>query len=119
MYGLEIREKVIELIDQGQSVKSISDFLDINVRTIQFWIKKHKEGLSLSPNNHVPRQRKIKKDELLEYVQANPDKTLKEMGAVFKVHYSAIHRSLKRMFITLKKKSPNIRKEMSKREKHL
>ena len=118
MYGLEIRQKVISLVAEGHSIESVARFLNISSRTISMWLKKHRNGISLSPNTHHPRQRKLNKEALLDYVKANPDRTLKEIGAVFKVHYSAVHRCLKKLLVTVKK-SPSIKSRMSVKEQLL
>jgi transposase len=103
MYGKEIRLKVLELLESGKRLKEISDFLSINPRTIQNWIRRLKTEGTVEPKVHGLRKRKIDKERLQTYINDNPDKTLKEISSVFGVSIPAVFNSLKKMSVTLKK----------------
>ena len=103
MYGEEIRRKVIDLLESGQTQQAVGDYLEINPRTIRNWLHRLKNQGNISPQTHGERQRKINKEALRNYIKENPDKTLKEMSDVFQVSITSIFDCLRKMSITLKK----------------
>jgi transposase len=103
MYAEAIRKKVIDLLVAGKTQESVGKFLGIHPRTIRHWVYRFKKEGTLTPQTHGPRQRKINKEALYQYVQEHPDKTLKEMREVFHVCPSALFACLKKMSFTLKK----------------
>ena len=105
MYVEEIRIKVIDLLAKGKSQQAVGEFLDINPRTIRNWLSQLKSHGTLSPQTHKPRYRKIDKDALRAYIKDNSDRTLQELSQVFQVSIPSMYACLKKMSVTLKKKS--------------
>ena len=102
MHLIQIKNKALELISKGKKTTQLSKIFEINLRTIQRWVKNKKDGIKTERIKQT-RSRKINKDELFDYVGKNPDKTLKELSEIFKIHESCIFRHLKNANFTFKK----------------
>ncbi|WP_115368656.1 IS630 transposase-related protein [Moraxella bovis] len=81
------------------------------------WRRQLKETGNLSCKKPTNRPRKFDRKELLAYVEANPDKYLREIGEVFGCSDMAIHKALKAMNITLKKRPQLIKSKTQTKSK--
>jgi len=99
-YPLEYRKKVLEIkAKKGMKFKELSEYFEIPIRTLFRWSKR------VEPiRNNKSRNAKIDKELLLKDVEENPDAYCYERGKKFGVSASTIHRNLKRLQISNKKK---------------
>ena len=110
MYSLEIRKQILELISTGKSQRDVGRDFNIPFRTIQRWMRAVRDGKGLEPKNHQAKFYKINREKLKNFVEENPNLTLKEIAVVFNVHWSSIWRNLHILNIHLKRKYKKINK---------
>jgi transposase len=77
---------------------------------------KKKQGI-LKPKELNRSPRKIDNDLLINYIKERPDAYLREITETFNVDAFSIFYACKRLKITLKKRRPDTRSEMKKRER--
>ncbi len=94
------RERVLEFIED-QSEFSRTDAINKAVklfkvarRTIYYWFHNREERGNLKDKKAIWSPRKINDEELMKYIQENPDKYLKEIGTHFGVHLMTVQREL-------------------------
>ena len=114
-YSVDLRKKVIDLINDGKSKVFISKVLKISTKTIYNWIQKYKETNTLEPSTKNNKRPSIVDLERLEkYIIKNPSKTLKQIGKEFNCSYVAIFKRLKQLGYSFKKNDSFTLKEMKK-----
>lgn len=101
----DLRERCLEAINRGESVKDIACWAGVSTRAIHYWKKRKREEGHVNPRPGFHRGRKSKVDaRLLEaHVNQFPDMALEERGCYFGVSRMAISRSLKKIGYTRKK----------------
>ena len=99
---------------------------EIGLSTVKRWVKFQKETGSILPKKPtVTKPRKVDYNKVDEYVEQNPDKTLKEIEKEFGCSHNAIFKILKKLNITYKKRflyeerGENLRKEYQKTLIHI
>jgi len=111
-YGLDLRRRVINYLDEGHTYKETSELFNVAIRTISNWVSLRKETGSLKAIP-VPRSpHKLKDEDLLEYVKRNPDAYLREIASYFKCGVTSVHDALKRLGVVYKKNKRYIVKGM-------
>jgi len=113
-YSNDLRKKIIEFIDKGNSVAETSKVFGITKPTIYRWLKKLKYEGSLSDKPPKRAWKKIDPNLLTVFVKQHPDFTLLEYAKHFKTSAMAICRALKKLKITRKKRLVFTKKEMKK-----
>lgn len=81
-YSLDLRERVFDLLTKGKSKLFIEETLGVATKTILKW-QRHRENTG-SINRIIPtitRPRKVNYKKAQKFIEKNPDKTLKEIGA--------------------------------------
>jgi transposase len=110
-YGIDLRTRVINYLDEGHTYKTTSDLFNVAIRTISNWVSLRKETGSLKAIP-VPRSpHKLFDKELLEYVKLHPDAYLREIATHFNCRISSAHDALKRLNVTYKKNRRFIKRE--------
>jgi putative transposase len=104
-YSVDFRECVISYIESGGSRVSASKIFKVGVETVRRWISLKKETGNVSPKSHGGgHPQKINLVKLKNYVDANPDKTLQEIGVKFSVSHVSIFSALKKLNYVSKKR---------------
>lgn len=111
-YSLDLRQRVIDFIENGGAITQASKLYKIGRATIYRWLNRE----NLAPTKVTRRQRKLDWQALAEDVRSNPEARLVDRAQKFGVSINAIHYALKTMKITRKKKSYVIAKEIEPRE---
>ena len=111
-YSLDLREKVMDYIENGDSVTKAAKVFGIGRASIYRWLER--KELAATKVEH--RQRLLDRRELLKDIQENPEARLKQRAEKFGVSITAIFKALKKMKITRKKKNDVIKKEVEKKE---
>ena len=118
MYGVELRQKVLEILDrQNWSCQKAADFFSISLRTIQRWVEMSRQG-SVKPRQCKTRMRKVEAEAFREHIAHHPDATLEELGQVFDIRPSSVWYQLKKLKITLKKKPRSTKNAVKKTGKN-
>jgi putative transposase len=111
-YSNDLRKKVIDFIEAGNSVTDTAKVFGITRPTIYKWLKKKNFEGSLSDKPPKRMWKKIDPQLLIAFVKMHADFTLAEYAKHFKTTAVAICRALKRLKITRKKRLVFIKNEM-------
>jgi transposase len=81
-YSLDLRQRVFDLLAKGKSKLFIEENLGVTTKTILKWQKRYEEtGLMDRIIPKLTRPRKVDYKKAQKFIENNPDKTLKEIGA--------------------------------------
>jgi len=127
-YSNDLRKKAMDMhFIQKKEIREISELLNISYRTLQLWKRKYQEN----PNSLykiIPspgRRHRYDYEKLKEFVEENPDKYIREIQQEFfkanglKASFGGIHKALKKIGFTLKKKPSYTERGMRKREESI
>ena len=104
-YSEDIREAVIRHIEKGAGKRETSRIFGIAEDTIYRWIKQKKEqGHLRRKPAYVRKYKKMNPEELIKYVEGNPDKTQKEIAEHFGVRPQSVWEAFQKHKITRKKR---------------
>ena len=120
-YSNDLRGKVVSYVKSGHSRDSASKIFKLARGTVLSWLKMSETG-DIKPKKRGPKQGKIREDrgKLLNFINNNTDKTLKELGEIFKVSHHSIWKILRKEFgYSYKKKHSYIKNVMMKKEKSI
>jgi transposase len=118
-YGIDLRKKVILFLDKGGTYREAARVFGITMYTISKWKNLLKETGSLEHKKRQTTFKKIDPAKLSAYVESHPDAYLKEIASEFNCSAPAVFLALRKLKITLKKRSKLIEKEMNKNGKNL
>jgi len=105
-YSLDLRQRVFDYIESGKSILSASTLFNVSEKTVRNWITLYKETGSVCPRPHKGgRKSSIDSKEFTTYVDANPDKILREIGAHFGLSYEGAAYNLRKHGYVNKKNS--------------
>ncbi|BFD46048.1 MAG: hypothetical protein DMENIID0002_06940 [Rickettsia endosymbiont of Sergentomyia squamirostris] len=103
-YSQDLREKVINYIEKGNSQKSAAKIFDIHKNTISRWnVRKKKEGTVLA-KARLGFKSKVDKKALEHFVTNNPNSKLQDIGKNFGITGSQVANILKKLGFSYKKK---------------
>ena len=102
-YDKKFREKVLNYIGKGHTIKEAHEVFEIGTTTIKEWKKLKKETGKLENRPLNRTNRKICPDRLIAYIAEHPDSYMSEIAEVFNCTQPAIFYALKRLKITRKK----------------
>lgn len=104
-YSLDLRKKVIKYVMSGGTRVSASKIFNLGEKTVRTWVKRFKET---GDYDRLPQSggatSKVKKEIFIDYIKANPDKTLKEIGNNFNMSHEGAAYNLRKYGFTYKKK---------------
>lgn len=100
-YSLDLRQRVIDRVNQGHSVEETAEWFQVSVATIYRWRNRPSLERTVVPQ----RRRKLASEALRQHVRDYPEARLQDRAKHFGVHPSAIGHALKRHRITVKKSS--------------
>lgn len=98
---IDLRVGVVDYVLSGGSKAEAARRFRVSRMTVYNWLNRD----NLSPKQHGPRSRKIDKDALCRYIDANPDCLLREMADHFGVAMSSLSRCLAKMGFSKKNNS--------------
>ena len=104
-YSQDLRIKVIEYLQKGNSQRKAAEVFGINLTTVNEWNKKYKSTGEVKDKKPERTFKKLDPEKLETYIRKNPDAYLKEIGDVFSVSDMSVHRALKKLGITRKKRN--------------
>ena len=117
-YSEDLREKVISHIMSGCSKREAAKVFNIGEATAYTWLRLHKAG-SLKPKKRIDYPRKVDEQKLKDYMEQNPDHTLKQIGQALGLKFQNVATWLKRLKITRKKRPRSIKSATKRREPNL
>ena len=104
-YPVKMRERALEAHRNGETKTAVNKMFGLGINTLKTWEKLEEETGSLENRQLDRKPRKIDRDELRKYIEANPFATHGEAAAVFKSNESAIRKAKDKLGITRKKNS--------------
>ena len=109
-YSVDYREAAIEFKQSGHTFAELKEVFKITPRTYYQWLELLENTGSLQFRNASERQGKIDPEKLQQALEEKPDAYLYELAEKFGVSKTAIHKRLKKLKITLKKRHSPIQK---------
>jgi transposase len=105
-YSKDLRIRVVNRVKDGKEChQQIADNFGVGIATLRRWIKLHKDTGSVEHTiPTVTRPRKVNYKKAQKFIEKNPDKTLKEIGAV--IGTKNVLYVIKKLNITYKKTLP-------------
>jgi len=104
-YPVKMRERALEALRNGHTKKEINEMYGLGINTLKSWEKLEEETNSLENRPLDRKFRKIDRDELRKFIEANPFATHGEAAVVFNCNESAIRKAKDKLGITRKKNS--------------
>jgi len=81
-YSLDLRQRVFDLLSKGKSKLFIEETLGVSTKTILKWQRRYESTGSIDKIIPIAtRPRKVNYKKAKKFIEKNPDKTLKEIGA--------------------------------------
>lgn len=103
-YSTDLRKKVIEYIESGNSQSLAAKVFAINISTVNRWYLRYRREGHCLPKKRPGAKSKIDPKALEKYVLANPNLRLCDLAKVFAVSLWGIRYWLKKLGFTFKKK---------------
>ena len=103
-YSIDLRIKVISYIKKGNSQKLATEVFNLNKATVNRWWLRYKQEGHVKPRENKGRKAKIDRAELKRYVESQPNSMLRDIGLKFKVSANSVHKCLKKLGFSYKKK---------------
>jgi transposase len=103
-YSIDLRERVVNYIENGGSIIAASKLFNLSRVTVYKWLKKKETSGALTDEPPQRVWKKINPQELVEYVKNNPDQILEQYAQHFKVKIPSMWMALKKLKITRKKR---------------
>ena len=117
-YSLDLRKKALRYLDKIGDRKKVAETFGITLRTLANWLRRNREAC-LAPKPRRSSPTLIDNQKLRFFIQEHPDAYLREIAEEFGCTIQAVFYACKRLKISLKKRHPIIRREMSRKEKIL
>ncbi|MDR2681934.1 MAG: transposase [Holosporaceae bacterium] len=111
VYSKDLREKVMEYIDQYYPQSYVAKLFNISTKTVWNWIKLRKDTGSLKPKSSTRGAVKLKEDELRQYLKDHPHVCLREIALHFNCRPSSVHSRLNHLGIKYKRKHTSWRRK--------
>lgn len=115
-YSIDLREKVIKFIKSGKSQTEAAKIFDLHLSTVNRWYLRYRREGHCDPRKRPGAKSKIDKESLKDYINKNPDATLKEISLKYGVSVWGIYYWLKKLGFSYKKKRFPMWKQAKKSE---
>ena len=115
-YSEDLRKKVMTYVEGGNSCHRASIRFEIASNTVRNWYKRYKKEGHYLPRKVGGKKGRVSKEEVVNYVDSNPNFILIEMGKHFNMSASGAHYWLKKLGFRYKKKPLPTRKRVKRRE---
>ena len=107
-YPTKYRERTIEYRKEGHTLEETHQTFKVSMPTIRKWEKQQKEKGHLEKKPLARAHKKLDPEKLSAYVAEYPDAYLSEIAEVFNCTDTAVHKALKKLSITRKKRQSAI-----------
>lgn len=115
-YSIDLRQKVIEFVKQGNTQKSAAKIFNLNKATVNRWCLRHKNEGHIRPRKNLGKKASVSKVEFEGYVRANPNFTTADMGKYFNISSPGALYYLRKFGFSYKKKPLAMWKQVRKKE---
>jgi transposase len=107
-YSIDLRKRVLADCDGGLGTKAVAEKYQVSPAIVRRWKQRRRENGELGPRPwNAGRKRRVDRDAVAAAVRAQPDATLRELREALGIDVSlqTIHRILRELKISFKKKS--------------
>jgi transposase len=104
-YSIDLRERVIDYVKQGNTHKKTSEVFNVGTATIERWLVLLKETGSLEKRPLNRTAPKFESEKLHAYIEENSDALLKDVAEHFGGSITGAFHALEREKLTLKKRA--------------
>lgn len=117
-YSIDLRQKVIEFIGQGNTQRLATKIFNINKATVNRWWLRHKNEGHIRPRKNLGKKPKVTEEEFKVYVTQNRNFTTVDMGRYFNISSSGAFYYLRKFGFSYKKKRLPMWKQARRSEKN-
>ena len=103
-HSVELRERVVRFVERGGKKSEAALHFEIGERSVYRFLKAARDGC-LAPKPQGGSAKKFGDDALRREVKAKPSATLEAHGRALGVSHAAVWKRLRKLAITLKKKT--------------
>jgi transposase len=107
-HSRDFQECCLNYKREGHSIEEVMEIFKVGKTTIYNWEKESQAGFPEKPPRTC--EKKINKEALRKAVEEKPDSELAELAKLFNCSAVAVHKALKKMGITRKKRPSRTRK---------
>lgn len=104
-YSLDLREKVIKFLEEGNSQRLASKVFKISKTTVNSWQLRYKRGGSYAFKKRVGSKPSIQIKDFVNYVEDHPNASSLDIGKEFNISASGARYWLRRLGFRYKKKT--------------
>ena len=115
-YSIDLRERVIKYIEQGNSYAKASSVYEISREAVRKWHKRWKAEGHCNVKARPGKKSRIVRCEFEDYVTSHPGATLGQIGKRFGIKAQTVHYYMKKFNYNYKKKSLAIWKQKKNKE---
>jgi transposase len=102
-YSLDLRERVIKFIVEGNTQTMAAKVFTLNLSTVSRWYLCHRKEGYCNPRKRLGAKSKIDKESLKSYIAKNPNATLQEVSREYGISLWGIYYWLKKLGFSYKK----------------
>jgi len=103
-YSLDLRERVIKYLEEGNSQRLASKVFKISKTTVNTWRLGYKRDGSYAPKKRIGSSPSIKMNDFVKYVKSHSNARSLDIGKEFNMSASGARYWLRRFGFTYKKK---------------
>lgn len=103
-YSIDLREKVINFLEMGNTQRETSKVFNLSKTTINKWYLRYKNEGHYLPRKHLGAKPKIIKENFSNYVMHNLNATSEDIGKAFGISSSGARYWLRAIGFSYKKK---------------
>lgn len=113
-YSIDLRQKVIEFIAQGNTQKVATQIFNLNKATVNRWCLRHKKEGHIRPRKNLGKKAKVTKEDFEIYISQNLNFTTADMGRYFNITSAGALYWLRKFGFSYKKKPSSMWKQTKK-----
>jgi transposase len=103
-YDKRFKERVLAHISKGHTQKATAELFGVSTSSIKEWRTRVSTKEGLDPRKRENKPKKLPPEKLTAYMSEHPDAYEREIAAEFGCVRSAVHKALKKLGITRKKR---------------
>lgn len=115
-YSIDLREKVINCLEDGNTQRETSKIFNLSKTTINTWYLRYKNEGHYLPRKRLGAKPRIIKEDFSNYVSDNPNATSEDIGKAFGISSSGARYWLRAIGFSYKKKPSRMWKQTKKSE---
>ena len=119
MYGKDLRMKVINFIQKGNTQKQAVEVFCINKNTISSWWQRYRQDGCVSSKSMKGAKPSIDKEQFIDFIKSNSDARVSDIAAHFNLSQGGAFYWLKKLKFVFKKKTSPTWRQMKQEGKNI